>query len=166
MLRRIGQIRVDVVHIFANFVPEIFLVTLIIIGINLGSTSRAFQQDLITLTMDSSGDITNPDHEIFCMVADLLDPEKREHSLYELSKRRERVPDLAIILWYSYGTITSLLNEIVSVYPLLSPPKLKVWPLRYVPCLFIPRVRNLIEFAMLLRFFNMLHRTKTLAFCF
>lgn len=76
--------------------------------------------------MDSSGDITNPDHEIFLMVADLLDPEKREHSLYELSKRRERVPDLAIILWYSYGTITSLLNEIVSVYPLLSPPKLKV----------------------------------------
>lgn len=41
------------------------------------------------------------------------------------SKKREIVPDLAPILWYSYGTIACLLQEIVSIYPLLSPPKLK-----------------------------------------
>jgi CCR4-NOT transcription complex subunit 9 len=78
--------------------------------------------------MDGSAvDIPQEHEQIFYMVADLLDPEKREQSLLELSKRRERVPDLAIILWYSYGTIAALLNEIVSVYPLLSPPKLKVF---------------------------------------
>jgi len=76
--------------------------------------------------MDNNNTEVPQEHEqIFYMVADLLDNEKREQSLLELSKRRERVPDLAIILWYSFGTIASLLNEIVSVYPLLSPPKLK-----------------------------------------
>jgi len=32
---------------------------------------------------------------------------------------------LAPILWHSFGTISILLQEIVSIYPLLSPPKLK-----------------------------------------
>lgn len=75
---------------------------------------------------NTTTDVPQEHEQIFYMVADLLDNEKREQSLLELSKRRERVPDLAIILWYSFGTIASLLNEIVSVYPLLSPPKLKV----------------------------------------
>jgi len=59
------------------------------------------------------------------MVADLTDKNKREHALLELSKRREAIPDLAPILWYSFGTIAALLQEIVAIYPLLSPPKLK-----------------------------------------
>jgi CCR4-NOT transcription complex subunit 9 len=63
--------------------------------------------------------------EIYFMVADLSNKDKREQALLELSKRREVIQDLAIILWYSFGTIAALLNEIVSVYPLLSPPKLK-----------------------------------------
>eukprot|EP01105_Mastigella_eilhardi_P012043 TRINITY_DN2770_c0_g6_i1.p1 TRINITY_DN2770_c0_g6~~TRINITY_DN2770_c0_g6_i1.p1 ORF type:complete len:350 (-),score=119.03 TRINITY_DN2770_c0_g6_i1:87-983(-) len=46
-------------------------------------------------------------------------------ALLELSKKREAVTDLAPILWHSCGTIAALLQEIVSVYPLLSPPKLK-----------------------------------------
>jgi CCR4-NOT transcription complex subunit 9 len=75
--------------------------------------------------MENTIEVPQEHEQIFYMVADLLDNEKREQSLLELSKRRERVPDLAIILWYSFGTIASLLNEIVSVYPLLSPPKLK-----------------------------------------
>jgi len=44
--------------------------------------------------------------------------------LLELSKRREDFPDLAPILWHSFGTISALLQEIVSIYPLLSPPRL------------------------------------------
>ncbi|KAF8975619.1 hypothetical protein BDQ17DRAFT_245611 [Cyathus striatus] len=32
--------------------------------------------------------------------------------------------DLALILWHSFGIMPALLQEIVSVYPLLSPPNL------------------------------------------
>ena len=42
----------------------------------------------------------------------------------ELSKRREICPDMAPILWYSYGVISILLQEIIIVYPMLSPPVL------------------------------------------
>lgn len=34
------------------------------------------------------------------------------------------MPDLAPILWHSFGTISALLQEIVHIYPLLSPPAL------------------------------------------
>jgi CCR4-NOT transcription complex subunit 9 len=44
--------------------------------------------------------------------------------LLELSKKREAFSDLAPILWYSQGTIAALLQEIISIYPLLSPPAL------------------------------------------
>ena len=40
----------------------------------------------------------------------------------ELSKRREICPEMAPILWYSFGTISVLLQEIIMVYPMLSPP--------------------------------------------
>lgn len=42
----------------------------------------------------------------------------------ELSKRRESFPDLAPILWHSFGTVAALLQEIVSIYPQLTPPTL------------------------------------------
>jgi len=62
---------------------------------------------------------------IYALVLELTIPEKRETSLLALSKLRETVPDLAPILWHSFGTIAALLQEIVAIYPLLSPPKLK-----------------------------------------
>lgn len=49
---------------------------------------------------------------------------KREQALLELSKRRESFADLAPVLWHSVGTVAALLQEIVSIYPLLSPPTL------------------------------------------
>jgi len=62
---------------------------------------------------------------IWTLVLELSIAEKRESALLELSKKREAVPDLAPILWHSFGTISCLLQEIVAIYPLLSPPKLK-----------------------------------------
>eukprot|EP01126_Amoeba_proteus_P049421 TRINITY_DN577_c0_g1_i25.p1 TRINITY_DN577_c0_g1~~TRINITY_DN577_c0_g1_i25.p1 ORF type:complete len:177 (+),score=30.82 TRINITY_DN577_c0_g1_i25:71-532(+) len=59
------------------------------------------------------------------MVGELTDKNKREHALLELSKRREAIPEMAPLLWYSFGVVSALLQEIVSIYPLLSPPKLK-----------------------------------------
>jgi len=58
------------------------------------------------------------------LVLELTASEQRESGLLELSKKRESVPDLAPILWHSFGTISALLQEIVHIYPLLSPPAL------------------------------------------
>lgn len=57
-------------------------------------------------------------------VHQLINPSTRENALLELSKKRENFPELAPYLWYSFGTIAALLQEIVSIYPLLSPPAL------------------------------------------
>lgn len=61
---------------------------------------------------------------VFGLVHELTTAEQRESALLELSKKREAVPDLAPILWHSFGTISALLQEIVHIYPLLSPPAL------------------------------------------
>ncbi|KAI7629240.1 Cell differentiation protein, partial [Hortaea werneckii] len=57
-------------------------------------------------------------------IAQVLNASTREGALLELSKKREQVPELALILWHSFGVMTSLLQEIISVYPLLNPSQL------------------------------------------
>ncbi|KAI9821985.1 MAG: Cell differentiation protein rcd1 [Phylliscum demangeonii] len=57
-------------------------------------------------------------------IADLMNAGLRESALMELSKKREQFPELALILWHSFGVMTSLLQEIISVYPLLNPSQL------------------------------------------
>ncbi|CAN8236596.1 unnamed protein product [Cochlearia groenlandica] len=56
------------------------------------------------------------------LILDLIDPELREKSLRLLAKNREFFHDLAPLLWHSVGTISVLLQEIISLYPALSPP--------------------------------------------
>ncbi|CAH2072888.1 unnamed protein product [Thlaspi arvense] len=56
------------------------------------------------------------------LVLDICNPELRENALHELSKKREIFQDLAPLLWHSVGTIPALLQEIISVYHVLSPP--------------------------------------------
>jgi len=58
------------------------------------------------------------------LVLDLANPATRENALLELSKKRETFPELAPYLWHSFGTLSALLQEIISIYPLLSPPSL------------------------------------------
>ncbi|RXI03456.1 hypothetical protein DVH24_004108 [Malus domestica] len=58
------------------------------------------------------------------LVLELSNPQLRENALLELSKKRELFQDLAPLLWNSFGTIAALLQEIVSIYPVLSPPNL------------------------------------------
>ncbi|WMV48760.1 hypothetical protein MTR67_042145 [Solanum verrucosum] len=58
------------------------------------------------------------------LVLDLSNPELRENALLELSKKRELFQDLAPLLWNSCATIAALLQEIISIYPVLSPPTL------------------------------------------
>lgn len=62
--------------------------------------------------------------QVYEWVVELVYGPNREYALLELSKKREQFDDLALILWHSHGVITVLLQEIVSIYPLLSPPHL------------------------------------------
>ncbi|CAG8490525.1 8632_t:CDS:2 [Acaulospora morrowiae] len=62
--------------------------------------------------------------KIFSLITELTNPANRELALSELSKKREQYDNLALILWHSFGVMAALLQEIVSVYPLLSPPAL------------------------------------------
>lgn len=57
-------------------------------------------------------------------IAELVNPETRENSLVELSKKREVVPDLAPMLWNSFGTVAALVQEIINVYPSINPPSM------------------------------------------
>jgi len=61
---------------------------------------------------------------IHSLILDLHDPTLRESALLELSKKREQFDDLALVLWHSFGVMAVLLQEIVAVYPALSPPSL------------------------------------------
>ncbi|KAJ5899097.1 Cell differentiation protein (Rcd1) [Penicillium taxi] len=70
------------------------------------------------------GGISEENRKVFLWVAELLDPVRREAALMELSKKREQVPELALVIWHSFGVMTSLLQEIISVYPLLNPSQL------------------------------------------
>ena len=68
----------------------------------------------------SNGDMS----ELYPLVLQLSNPDQRETALLEMSKKRESFPDLAPVLWHSFGSITALIQEIISIYPMLSPPTL------------------------------------------
>jgi len=73
---------------------------------------------------NAGGTTTTSSAKMEQLVAALQDPETRENALLDISKRRDAFVDLAPVLWHSYGVIPALLQEIVAIYPLLSPPSL------------------------------------------
>jgi CCR4-NOT transcription complex subunit 9 len=98
--------------------------------------ASAHAQD--TAVMDN---VTEENRRTLSFISDLLTEDTREAALLELSKKREQVPELALILWHSFGmceqcwgsevyanispgVMTSLLQEIISVYTLLNPSQL------------------------------------------
>ncbi|KAI0477814.1 cell differentiation protein rcd1 [Xylariaceae sp. FL0804] len=68
--------------------------------------------------------VSEDNRRTLAFVAELLVEGSRESALLELSKKREQVPELALILWHSFGVMTSLMQEIISVYNLLNPSQL------------------------------------------
>ncbi|CAI7992220.1 CCR4-NOT transcription complex subunit 9, partial [Geodia barretti] len=62
--------------------------------------------------------------QVFQWIQELTSPSTREHALIELSRKREVLPDLAPMLWHSFGTMAALLQEIVMIYPVINPPTL------------------------------------------
>jgi len=83
-------------------------------------------QGLASVPGTPGGNNTNNDPmaELHLLVLQLVNQDQREGVLLELSKKRESFPDLAPILWHTVGTVAALLQEIVSIYPLLTPPTL------------------------------------------
>ncbi|CAF0845839.1 unnamed protein product [Rotaria sp. Silwood1] len=57
-------------------------------------------------------------------ITELLSSSTREAALMELSRKREKVADLAVLLWHSFGSVAVLLYEVISVYPYINPPTL------------------------------------------
>jgi len=89
-----------------------------------GSGSTQSAQAIGNVPLSSNSTTDQGIEELLPLVMQLTNPEQREGVLLELSKKRESFTDLAPILWHSYGTVAALLQEIVSIYPLLSPPTL------------------------------------------
>ena len=64
--------------------------------------------------------------QIIKWINEIKDESKRENALNQLSHKRETFKDLALYIWYSTGTIVTLLQEIIYTYQLLSPPSLNI----------------------------------------
>lgn len=67
---------------------------------------------------------TSDREKIYMWIIELSNVETRQNALLELSKKREVVPDLAPMLWHSFGTVASLLQEIIGIYPAINPATL------------------------------------------
>ncbi|KAL3644107.1 CCR4-NOT transcription complex subunit 9 [Castilleja foliolosa] len=94
---------------------------------SLNLKAAPFEASSITSAAAAAASAANKDRRMQSaehLVLDLCNPDLRENALLELSKKRELFQDLAPLLWNSFGTVAALLQEIVSIYPVLSPPNL------------------------------------------
>jgi CCR4-NOT transcription complex subunit 9 len=55
--------------------------------------------------------VTEENRKILVYVSDLLRDDARESALLELSKKREQVPELALILWHSFGEFSAYIES-------------------------------------------------------
>ena len=51
----------------------------------------------------AEGNFMEENRRVLNWVAELLNGSSRETALMELSKKREQVPELALIIWHSFG---------------------------------------------------------------
>lgn len=58
--------------------------------------------------------VTEENRRTLAFIADLLNEDTREAALLELSKKREQVPELALILWHSFGMVIRVQDELYS----------------------------------------------------
>lgn len=66
--------------------------------------------------------ITNEEEfkNTICHIKLLADRDNREEAFKQLNNKRDTEPNIASLLWYSLGTISILLQEIISIYPYLT----------------------------------------------
>ena len=54
---------------------------------------------------NGNGPADNENRLVLEWISQMMRAETRESALLELSKKREQVPELALILWHSFGTV-------------------------------------------------------------
>lgn len=72
---------------------------------SVGALTQSHAQDT---SLESS--VSEDNRRTLQYISDLLNENTREGALLELSKKREQVPELALILWHSFGTTCSPLR--------------------------------------------------------
>jgi hypothetical protein len=60
-----------------------------------------------------ANDTPDSPERIACWITELLSSTTRENALMELSRKREKVVDLAVLLWHSFGSVAVLLHEVM-----------------------------------------------------
>lgn len=60
-----------------------------------------------SMIVGGSEQVTEENRKVLEWIAQVLNASSREAALLELSKKREQVPDLALILWHSFGKNTT-----------------------------------------------------------
>ena len=66
-------------------------------------TGHSLSTDLASNSTLTENSFSEEHRRLVNWVAELLNGNSREQALMELSKKREQVPELALILWYSFG---------------------------------------------------------------
>ena len=84
------------------------------------------KQEMINVPEKTEKDKEEEVKQIIKWVDQIKDESTREKALEELSHKRESLSDLALYIWYSTGTVATLLQEIINTYQLLAPPKLSI----------------------------------------
>ena len=70
---------------------------------NNGSNGHALGMDHGVGLGSNEGSFLEENRRVLGWVAELLNGNSRETALMELSKKREQVPELALIIWHSFG---------------------------------------------------------------
>ena len=91
-------------------------------SLNTSQISSTTASSTITPNTNHNEDVSR----IIEWVNQIKDEKTRENALGELSRKRESFNDLALYIWYSTGTVSILLQEIIYTYQLLAPPKLNI----------------------------------------
>jgi CCR4-NOT transcription complex subunit 9 len=80
-----------------------------------GQTSSGIsgQQQQASGANNPANDSPVSPERIACWITELLASTTRENALMELSRKREKVVDLAVLLWHSFGSVAVLLHEVM-----------------------------------------------------
>ncbi len=77
------------------------------------SSSSAVGQQSTSGSNNPASDPPVSPERIACWITELLSSSTRENALMELSRKREKVVDLAVLLWHSFGSVAVLLHEVM-----------------------------------------------------
>ena len=77
------------------------------------SSTTPGQQQQASGSNNPANDAPVSPERIAGWITELLSSTTRENALMELSRKREKVVDLAVLLWNSFGSVAVLLHEVM-----------------------------------------------------